>query len=83
MFKLAGAAMGRSDLLDSVALLRLKSENKIDSRGVAIVVVALIRDLEGKLSVVYNKAETWKISARTLDIRSSYVSNRGHCIKLV
>jgi len=83
MSKLAGAAMGRSDLLDSVSLLRLRSENKTDSREVAIVVVVLTGNLEGKLSVVYNKAEIWKISARTLAITLSYVSNRGHSIKSV
>ena len=57
MSKPAEAAIGRSDLLDSVSLLRLKSGNKTGSRGVAIVVVALTGDLEGELSVVYNKAE--------------------------
>jgi len=75
MSKPAGTAMGRSDLFDSVVLLRLKSENKTGSRGVAIVVVALTGDLEGELSVVCNKAETWKISARTLAIKSSYILN--------
>lgn len=83
MSKLVEVAMGRSDSLNSVTLLSLRSGKETDNRGDSITVRVLTRNIEGDLLAVCNKTETWQILARTLAIRLLYFSDRGCCISLL
>ena len=79
MPKSVGVAVGRSDLLNTVASLSLRLENRTGSGKESIATVILTSDLKGELLVIYNKVKIWQILARTLAIRSLHVSKRRCC----
>jgi len=79
MFKSVGVAVGRSDLLNTVASLSLRSGNRTGSGEGSIATVILTSDLKGELLVIYNKVEIWQILARTLAIRSLHIFKKRCC----
>jgi len=79
MSKLVGVAVGRSDLLNTVASLSLRSGNRTGSGEGSIATVIFTSDLKWELLAIYNKVEIWQILARILAIKSLHVSKRRCC----
>jgi len=79
MSKSVKVAVGRSDLLNTVVSLSLRSGNRTGSGEESIATVILTSNLKGELLVIYNKVEIWQILARTLAIRSLHVSKKRCC----